>query len=74
MKRKGNSADPAEVEKLLNERNAGGSYKSHLKGTGIFYLLTIIYSMSNSASENSVSICTTRFTFLCDVKKLILSY
>ncbi|KAJ7352727.1 hypothetical protein OS493_034335 [Desmophyllum pertusum] len=32
VKRKGNSADPAEGEKLLNERNAGESYKSHLKG------------------------------------------
>ncbi|KAJ7323744.1 NFX1-type zinc finger-containing protein 1 [Desmophyllum pertusum] len=32
VKRKGNSLDPAEVEKLLNERNADGSYKSHLKG------------------------------------------
>ena len=40
------SVDPAEVEKLLNEKNVDGSYKYHLKGDRIFYLLTL-FTQSN---------------------------
>ena len=37
------SNDQAEVDKLLKERNMDGSYKSHLKGAGIFHLLNLSY-------------------------------
>lgn len=46
IKSKRVSVDPAEVERLLNERNVDGSYKSSLKGARIFLILVkVLYAV-----------------------------